>query len=341
MAFLVTGCAGFIGAALTERLLREQLSVVGVDHLGEPHAGLKKERLARLLKRPRFSFRQLDLTDPAACQRLFGKQGFAGVIHLAARPGVRASVDEPGETVQANLVAFAQVLEGCRRTAVPHLVYASSSAVYGANPRLPLDEKLRTCSPSSLYAATKAANELMAHSYSHLFGLPCTGLRFFTVYGPWGRPDMAVALFTAQILRGEPLQVFNGGMVRDFTYVDDVVEGLFRVMQSPPNAHADKPPYAIYNLGNGRRVPVAELVRLLETLLGIRATQQRVPASRADVPATEAATEAFAHAFGFRPRVRLVDGLRSYVAWYRSRLASNPGFAVVRTVPAEMAEDRS
>ena len=316
---LVTGAAGFIGMHTARALLDAGAAVVGVDNY-EPYydVALKKARIGQLAGEPRFAFENLDLADKAACAALFARGGFGAVVHLAAQPGVRHSLVNPEAYLRNNLVAFGHVLEGCRHGRVAHLVYASSSSVYGASHLLPFSEDQPVDHPVSLYAATKKSNELMAHSYSHLFGLPTTGLRFFTVYGPWGRPDQAPMLFTRAILEGTPIQVFNAGrMQRDFTYVDDIVEGVVRVLDRPPQREGDRAPYAIYNIGNHQAVELDEFIATLERLLGRRAIRSDQPMQPGDVPATFASIERLQALTGFAPRTPLAGGLARFVAWYR------------------------
>jgi len=315
---LVTGAAGFIGMHAAERLCAAGAVVTGVDNF-DPYydVALKRARVARLAALPGFRFERVDLADAAAAAELFRAGGFGGVVHLAAQPGVRYSLVNPEAYLRNNLTAFGHVLEGCRHARVGHLVYASSSSVYGANHVLPFSEDQSVDHPVSLYAATKKANELMAHSYSHLYRLPTTGLRFFTVYGPWGRPDMSPMLFTRAILAGEPITVFNHGrMQRDFTYVDDIVEGVVRVLARPPAA-GDDPPYAIYNIGNHTAVELEAFIATLEGLLGRAAIRHYAPMQAGDVPATYAAIDRLAAATGFAPHTPLADGLARFVAWYR------------------------
>jgi UDP-glucuronate 4-epimerase len=316
---LVTGCAGFIGMHTAARLLDAGTSVLGVDNL-DPYydVALKEARLARLSGRPGFSFERIDLADPGAAARVFRDHAFTHVVHLAAQPGVRYSLVNPGAYFANNLTAFGHVLEGCRQAGIAHLVYASSSSVYGANHVLPFSEDQNVDHPVSLYAATKKANELIAHSYSHLYRLPTTGLRFFTVYGPWGRPDMAPMMFTRSILAGEPIRVFNGGkMRRDFTYVDDIVEGVVRIAEVPPIPNGSGAPYAIYNIGNHEAVELEEFIATLERLLGHTAIKAYAPIQPGDVPATCASTERLAERIGFAPHTPLAEGLARFVTWYR------------------------
>jgi UDP-glucuronate 4-epimerase len=316
---LVTGCAGFIGMHAAARLLDRGNEVVGIDSF-DPYydVELKKARIARLAGRPGFRFERLDLSDAEATSRLFRAGAFASVVHLAAQPGVRYSLVNPGAYFANNLTAFGHVIEGCRHAKVGHLVYASSSSVYGANHTLPFSEEQSVDHPVSLYAATKKANELIAHSYSHLYRLPTTGLRFFTMYGPWGRPDMAPMLFTRAILAGEPIRVFNDGkMRRDFTYVDDIVEGIVRVLGMPPAGSPGGAPYAVYNIGNHEAVELETFISTLERLLGRAAIKQYAPMQSGDVAATYAAIDRLAALTGFAPRTPLAEGLARFVAWYR------------------------
>jgi UDP-glucuronate 4-epimerase len=317
---LVTGAAGFIGMHTARALLDRGTVVVGVDNFDAYYdVTLKEARLATLAGHPRFSFERLDLAEPQATADLFRRAAFDGVVHLAAQPGVRHSLVAPEKYLRNNIVAFGHVLEGCRHHAVRHLVYASSSSVYGANHALPFSEDQRVDLPVSLYAATKAADELMAHSYSHLFRLPTTGLRFFTVYGPWGRPDQAPMLFTGAILAGQPIAVFNRGrMQRDFTYVDDIVEGVVRVLARPPAPREDSgAPHAVFNIGNHESVELETFIATLERLLGRKAVRDYRDMQPGDVPATYASIDRLRDATGFYPRTPLADGLAKFVAWYR------------------------
>ena len=322
---LVTGAAGFIGMHAARALLAEGAHVTGIDNF-KPYydVSLKAARLATLSDLPGFTFARIDLADPEATARLFRDGAFTHVVHLAAQPGVRYSLTNPAAYLRNNVDAFGHVLEGCRHKGVAHLVYASSSSVYGANHTLPFSEDQRVDRPVSLYAATKCANELMAHSYGHLFGLPVTGLRFFTVYGPWGRPDMAPMLFTKAILAGEPIRVFNQGrMRRDFTYVDDIVEGVVRTLARPPVRGNDgTPPAAIYNIGNSDAVELATFIAILERLLGRTAIRDYQPMQAGDMQATYASIDRLHAAVGFRPQTPLADGLARFVAWYREYFAA-------------------
>ena len=303
---------------------------VGIDNLNDYYdVSLKQARLDRLRKCPGFAFEKIDVADRAAMAQLFSGNRFDAVMHLAAQAGVRYSLVNPAAYIDANLVGFGNVLEGARHSRVGHLVFASSSSVYGANTRLPFSEHHNVDHPISLYAATKKANELMAHSYAHLFGVPCTGLRFFTVYGPWGRPDMALFKFTAGILQGTPIPVFNGGrMVRDFTYVDDIVEGVIRVIDRPaaadPHWNADAPdpaasfaPYRIYNIGNNQPVELMRYIEVLEQCLGRKAKLEMLPMQPGDVQATTADVTELGKATGFQPRTPVETGIAKFVAWYR------------------------
>ena len=324
MHVLVTGAAGFIGMHLALRLKRDGAEVAGVDNF-DPYydVALKRARAARL-DAAGVRCETLDLADAAATDTMLRGGRFTHVAHLAAQPGVRYSLVNPGAYLRNNIDAFGSVLEACRHTGVAHLVYASSSSVYGANHTLPFSEDQNVDHPVSLYAATKKAGELMAHSYSHLYALPTTGLRFFTVYGPWGRPEMAPMLFTRAILAGEPIKVFNhGDMQRDFTYVDDIVDGVVRVLALPPRAgSASNAPYAIYNIGNSRAVKLETFIGELERLLGRRAIKEYLPLQPGDVPATFASIARLAAATGFAPTTPLSEGLARFVAWYRDYYGS-------------------
>jgi UDP-glucuronate 4-epimerase len=327
---LVTGAAGFIGFHLSRRLIAAGETVVGLDNLNDYYSvRLKQERLAQLEGQQQFHFREMDLADGRAMAELFRTERFDVVVNLAAQAGVRYSLQNPMAYVNSNLVGFTHVLEGCRHTRVKHLVFASSSSVYGANTRMPFSVHDNVDHPVSLYAATKKSNELLAHSYSHLYGLPTTGLRFFTVYGPWGRPDMALYLFTEAILQGRPIDVFNHGrMRRDFTYVDDIVEGVVRVMDRPPRPDpawsGDAPdpgtsncPYKVYNIGNNQPVELLRAIEVLETCLGRKAVKNLLPMQPGDVPETFADIDDLARDVGFRPATTLQDGIARFVEWYR------------------------
>ena len=330
MKILVTGAAGFIGSTTSLRLLARGDEVVGLDNLNDYYSvQLKRDRLARLQAQPGFDFVQMDVADREGIERLFRERKFDRVIHLAAQAGVRYSLQNPHAYVDSNLVGFVNILEGCRHNQVQHLTYASSSSVYGGNTRMPFSVHDSVDHPVSLYAATKKANELMAHTYSHLFGLPTTGLRFFTVYGPWGRPDMALFLFTKAILEGRPIDVFNhGNMLRDFTYVDDIVEGVIRVsdrVAAPnPDYTSDTPdpgtssaPYRVFNIGNHDPVPLMDYIGAIEEALGRTAEKNMLPMQPGDVPATYADVEALTEWTGFTPKTTIREGIARFVAWYR------------------------
>jgi UDP-glucuronate 4-epimerase len=327
---LVTGCAGFIGMHVSRALLARGDEVVGIDNLNDYYdPTLKEARLAQIAGSAGFSFHRLDLADASAMRALFEGAGIQRVVSLAAQAGVRYSLKNPQAYVDSNLTGFLNVLECCRHFGVEHLVYASSSSVYGANRKLPFSEHDSTDHPVSLYAATKKANELMAHTYSHLFGLPSTGLRFFTVYGPWGRPDMSLFIFTRAILEGRPIEVFNHGeMERDFTYVDDIVEGVVRVLDrvpaADPAADMERPdpavsaaPYRLYNIGNHSPVKLLDCIGILERALGRTAVKKLVPMQPGDVKSTYADVEDLRGAVGFAPRTPMEDGVARFVEWYR------------------------
>ena len=318
-AILVTGAAGFIGFHAARRLLAEGRDVVGLDNLNDYYdPALKRSRLELLRAQARFSFVQADLADRPTMQALFAQRGFATVIHLAAQAGVRHSIDHPHAYADANLEGFLNVLEGCRHNQCRHLVYASSSSVYGANTKLPFSVDDRVDHPISLYAATKRANELMAHSYSHLYRLPTTGLRFFTIYGPWGRPDMAMFLFTRAIMAGSPIKLFNHGkMRRDFTYVDDVTRVMLRLIDRIPQGPDGVAPARIYNVGNHQPEELMQVVVLLEQELGREAIKEMLPMQPGDVPVTYADVGDLMRDVGFRPQTPIAGGIREFVAWYR------------------------
>ncbi len=317
MRVLLTGCAGFIGMHCALRLLARGDDVYGADNLSPYYpVELKQDRLRQLESQRGFRFERLDLADAAALERLFDASRPELVLHLAAQPGVRYSLENPGAYIQSNLVGFANLLEACRRHPPRHLVYASSSSVYGANAKLPWSEGDNVDHPISLYAATKKANELMAHVASHLHGLPTTGLRYFTVYGPWGRPDMSPMLFARAIMEGKPIQVFNHGkMQRDFTYVDDAVESTLRVLDQAP---AGTPPWRVLNVGNHQPVALLEYIALLEQALGRQAVKEMKPMQPGDVPATYADTRALEALTGFAPATPLEEGLARFAAWFKS-----------------------
>ena len=330
MKILITGAAGFIGFHVAERLLTQGHAVVGIDNLNDYYeVSLKQARLARIESRPNFRFLKLDLADRAAMAELFAREKFDRVIHLAAQAGVRYSIDNPHAYADANLVGHLNVLEGCRQTGVGHLLYASSSSVYGLNRKTPFSTSDSVDHPVSLYAATKKANELMSHSYAHLYGLPTTGLRFFTVYGPWGRPDMALFKFTQSILAGRPIDVYNqGDMRRDFTYIDDIAEAVVRLMAVIPTQNPDwtvesgspaesSAPYRVYNIGNSQPVQLTEFIHELERALGVSARMNLLPMQPGDVLETSADTSALEAVIGFKPKTPLADGLAHFVRWYR------------------------
>jgi len=327
---LITGAAGFIGATLAKRLLDRGDKVYGIDNLNDYYdVNLKKDRLARIDKHKNFIFQKLDIADRPGIKKLFQDNKFDAVMNLAAQAGVRYSIENPAAYIDANLLGFANVLEGCRQSGVGHYVFASSSSVYGANTKLPFSEHDNVDHPVSLYAASKKANELMAHSYAHLYKLPCTGLRFFTVYGPWGRPDMALYKFARGIADNTPIPVFNGGkMVRDFTYIDDIVEGVVRIIDkaASPNKdwHGDAPdsatsyaPYRIYNIGNSKPVELMKYIQVLEDCMGKKAELEMLPMQDGDVPATSADTTALQQAVGFQPNTTVEEGVAKFVTWFK------------------------
>jgi UDP-glucuronate 4-epimerase len=317
MRVLVTGCAGFIGMHCARRLLGRGDEVLGVDNFSPYYSvELKQARLRQLEGARGFRFERVDLADAPAVEALFERGSPERVLHLAAQPGVRYSLENPQSYIQSNLVAFANLLEACRRHPPRHLVYASSSSVYGANAKLPWSESDNVDHPISLYAATKKANELMAHVYSHLHGLAATGLRYFTVYGPWGRPDMSPMLFARAIAEGKPIQVFNhGDMQRDFTYIDDAVEATIRVLDRPPGG---TPPWRVLNVGNHQPVRLLDYIAALERALGAKAVKEMKPMQPGDVPATYADTRALREATGFAPATPLEEGLARFAEWFRS-----------------------
>ena len=330
MKILVTGAAGFIGHHLSLRLLERGDSVVGLDNMNNYYdVTLKENRLKRMAPFPAFKFVKLDLADKSGMESLFAAEKFDVVVNLAAQAGVRYSIENPQAYVDANLVGFTNVLEGSRHNKVKHLVFASSSSVYGANTKLPFSESDSVDHPISLYAASKKANELMAHTYASLFKLPCTGLRFFTVYGPWGRPDMALFLFTKAILADEPIQVFNHGkMVRDFTYVDDIIEGVVRLIDRPaepdptwsgtnPDPATSFAPYRIFNIGNNAPVELMRYINAVEAALGKKAKMNMLGMQPGDVPATEADVSRLEAWVDFRPKTTVEEGIARFVTWYR------------------------
>ena len=328
---LVTGAAGFIGFHLTQRLLERGDEVVGIDNLSDYYdVTLKKNRLVQLQSRSGFSFHQLDLIDRENIAKLFAEGRFNVVVNMAAQAGVRYSLKNPQAYIDSNLVGFVNVLEGCRHTSVKHLIFASSSSVYGANTKTPFSVHDNVDHPVSLYAATKKANELMAHSYSHLYGLPTSGLRFFTVYGPWGRPDMALFLFTKAILAGQPIDVFNyGKMQRDFTYIDDIIEGVVRVMDKIPEPNSSwsgeapdpgssNAPYRIYNIGNNNPIQLMQFIEVLEDCLGVTAQKNLLPLQPGDVPVTYADIDDLVRDVGFKPSTPIDVGIKEFLKWYRN-----------------------
>ncbi len=329
MKILVTGAAGFIGFHLTSSLLDRGDEVVGLDNLNEYYdISLKQARLKELTGRNNFRFVQLDLADRQGIPALFKQERFDKVVNLAAQAGVRYSLINPHAYIDSNIQGFMNILEGCRHNEVKHLVYASSSSVYGANTAMPFSVHDNIDHPVSLYAASKKSNELMAHTYSHLYGLPTTGLRFFTVYGPWGRPDMAMFIFTKAILAGEPIDVFNyGRMKRDFTYIDDIVEGVVRTLDHTalpnPEWSGDQPdpgtsaaPYRLYNIGNNNPVELMHLIEVLETALGKKAEKNMLPIQPGDVPSTYADVDALIEDVGFKPGTSIEEGVGRFVDWY-------------------------
>ena len=329
--WLVTGAAGFIGMHACLRLLERGDRVIGLDNLNDYYdVALKQARLSLLRPRARFSFHQLDVADRPGMAALFAAEEPRRVIHLAGQAGVRYSVINPAAYIDSNVQGFANVLEGCRHQGVEHLVYASSSSVYGGNSAVPFSEHHNVDHPISLYAATKKANELMAHTYSHLFGLPTTGLRLFTVYGPWGRPDMALFLFTRAILAGQPIDIFNhGDMVRDFTYIDDIVEGIIRIADKPatsnpafdptnPDPATSNAPYRIFNIGNSHPTPLMDYIHALESALGRVALKNYLPLQPGDVPVTSASTDELDAWVGFKPSTPVTEGVGRFVKWYQT-----------------------
>ncbi|BCV28951.1 NAD-dependent epimerase [Shewanella algae] len=331
MKYLVTGAAGFIGARVCERLCEAGFEVVGIDNLNDYYdVSLKQARLQKLADFNHFQFQKLDLADREAMAELFAEGGFKRVIHLGAQAGVRYSIDNPYAYADSNLVGTLTVLEGCRHHGIEHLVYASSSSVYGLNKKMPFATTDSVDHPVSFYAATKKANEMMAHSYAHLYGLPTTGLRFFTVYGPWGRPDMAPMLFADAITSGRPIKVFNqGDMSRDFTFIDDIVEGIIRVADKVPKTQSDwtveqgtpatsSAPYRVYNIGNGSPVRLLDFISELEAALGQKAEKIMLPMQDGDVQATWADTEDLFKAVAYKPQVGISEGVKAFADWYKA-----------------------
>lgn len=328
---LVTGAAGFIGFQVAQRLLRDGRDVVGLDNMNSYYdPALKEARRAELAKSGRLRFVKIDLANRDAIARLFKEHRFPYVVHLAAQAGVRYSLIDPFAYVDSNLTGFTTILEGCRHNGCQHLLYASSSSVYGSNTKMPFSVHENVDHPLSLYGASKKANELMSHAYAHLFGLPATGLRFFTVYGPWGRPDMAMWIFTKAILAGEPIKLFNNGnMRRDFTYVDDVVESVVRLVDRRPAGNPDfsnaspdpgsgSAPWRVYNIGNNKPVELLEVVRLLEEALGKKAKRELLPMQPGDVPATYANVDDLIRDVDFKPATPIAEGIRRFIEWYRA-----------------------
>jgi UDP-glucuronate 4-epimerase len=331
MKILVTGVAGFIGMHVAERLLARGDEVFGLDSINDYYdISLKKARLARLEGNPRFRFVVLDVANTHGVSSVFDKERFDLTVHLAAQAGVRYSLINPDIYIQSNLVGFLNILEGCRHTKVKHLVYASSSSVYGGNEKIPFSESDNVDHPVSLYAATKKSNELMAHTYSHLFDLPTTGLRFFTVYGPWGRPDMALSLFVKAMLEGRPIDVFNhGNMVRDFTFIDDIVESIVRAIDRPatpsesydprmPDPSISNAPYRLFNIGNNRPIFLTDYIEMIEHALGVKAVKNFLPLQAGDVQVTNADTTALMDWIGYVPLTNVRDGVSRFVKWYRA-----------------------
>jgi UDP-glucuronate 4-epimerase len=322
---LLTGCAGFIGFHVTRRLLKEGYEVVGVDNLNSFYnEGLKDARLEMLRNQPGFQFIHGEIADNQAVQEIFRLHKFGPVVHLAAQAGVRHSLENPHLYVQSNVVGFVNMIEEARKHQIRHFVFASSSSVYGANTKIPFSEHDNVDYPVSLYAATKKSDELMAHVYAHLYALPTTGLRFFTVYGPWGRPDMAMFKFCKAIMEGTPIELYNfGKMHRDFTYIDDIVEGVVRVIECPPGTGASpqdgedsSPPYRIFNIGNNSPIALNEMIHAMERKIGKKAIVKTLPMQPGDVPATHADIEALFNAVGYRPHTSIEDGISHFVDWY-------------------------
>ncbi len=330
MQVLVTGAAGFIGAALTQRLLARGDTVIGIDNHNDYYdPALKEARLAQFAKHPGYTHYRIDLADRAAVEKVFATHQPQRVVNLGAQAGVRYSIDNPLAYIESNVLGFAHILEGCRNHGCEHLVYASSSSVYGANTDMPFSTAQSVEHPLSVYAASKKSNELMAHVYSTLFNIPSTGLRFFTVYGPWGRPDMALFKFTRKILAGEPIEVYGYGQhKRDYTYIDDIVEGLIRVLDRPappnpdwngkhPDPASSQAPWRVYNIGNSQPVVLLDYIHALEAAIGRKADMQLLPAQPGDLPDTFADSSALTNDFGYQPKTAVADGIARFVAWYR------------------------
>ena len=330
MKTLVTGTAGFIGMHVTRRLLKDQFDVIGLDNLNDYYdIKLKQDRLKQLQNLKNFRFIQIDIADRVAIEKIFLEEKFQLVINLAAQAGVRYSLKNPYAYINSNIVGFMNILEGCRHHPVNHLVYASSSSVYGTNTKMPFSTSDNVDHPASLYAATKKSNELMAHTYSHLFGIPTTGLRFFTVYGPWGRPDMSPSLFAHAIFQGKPIDVFNHGkMQRDFTYIDDIVEGIIRILKKPatpdplysrinPDPARSDAPYEIYNIGSHTPILLDDFIKALESVIGKEAIKRLLPMQPGDVQATYAAVDSLKKAVGFQPTTTVSDGIQQFIEWFR------------------------
>lgn len=330
MKTLVTGAAGFIGMHVTKKLLEDQFDVIGLDNLNDYYdIKLKEDRLKQLQAFKNFRFIALDIADKIAMEKIFNEEKFQLVINLAAQAGVRYSLKNPYAYINSNIMGFMNILEGCRHHPVSHLVYASSSSVYGTNTKMPFSVIDNVDHPASLYAATKKSNELMAHTYSHLFGIPTTGLRFFTVYGPWGRPDMSPSLFAHAIFQEKPIDVFNHGkMQRDFTYIDDIVEGVIRILKKPatadplysrinPNPARSDAPYAIYNIGSHTPILLDDFIGKLETMIGKKAIKHLLPMQPGDVEATYASVADLKKAVGFEPKTSLSDGIKQFIDWFR------------------------
>lgn len=331
MKVLITGGAGFIGATLAHHLLDHGNTVTAIDNLNDYYeVSLKEARLATLDRKENFTFLKLDIADRDQIKKLFQTTEFDVIVNLAAQAGVRYSLENPAAYIDANMVGFGNILEGCRNSKSSHLVFASSSSIYGGSTQFPFSEKHAVDHPVSLYGASKKANELMAHTYAHLYGLPCTGLRFFTVYGPWGRPDMAFFKFTRLMLNGEKIPVYNdGNLTRDFTYIDDIVEGIVRVIDNPaerndkfdhsnPSPESSTAPYRIYNIGNGSRVNLMDYIHALEDALGVKGDYEMMPMQPGDVEATNADMSLMNQKFDFQPKTNIAKGLNNFVAWYRN-----------------------